>query len=98
MHYIVIVRTDTVPDSDLGHYLANVGDTLARHNGRLLAFGAPSRLEGGVAYTKTAVIEFDSEAAATGWYHSDAYQDLASWRIQTLGHEVDINLVPGLGR
>ncbi|WP_406204685.1 DUF1330 domain-containing protein [Kitasatospora sp. NBC_01560] len=96
MHYVVIVRTDDTPDSALGHYLANVGATLDAHQGRLLAFDAPAKLEGTVPYTRTAVLEFPTEAAARGWYDSPAYQELAAWRIATMGRPVDINLVAGL--
>ncbi|GAA0934455.1 DUF1330 domain-containing protein [Nonomuraea longicatena] len=96
MHYVVIVRTDATPDSDLGHYLANVGATLELFNGDLLAFTAPERLEGRVDYTRTAILRFPTEQAARGWYDSPQYQELADWRISTMGHPVDINLVPGL--
>ncbi|MDI2127557.1 DUF1330 domain-containing protein [Yinghuangia seranimata] len=96
MHYVLFVRTDTTPDADLGHYLANVGATLAEHEGRLLAFGAPERLEGGVDYTRMALVAFPSADAARAWYASDAYQELAGWRVETMGHPVDVNLVAGL--
>ncbi|WP_410657675.1 DUF1330 domain-containing protein [Amycolatopsis sp. lyj-112] len=96
MHYVVIVRTDDTPDSDLGNYLANVGATLEPFSGDLLAFASPERLEGTVAYTKTAVLSFPSEQDARGWYDSPAYQELAAWRIGVMGHQVEFNLVPGL--
>ncbi|SHF63133.1 DUF1330 domain-containing protein [Streptoalloteichus hindustanus] len=96
MHYVVIVRTDDTPDSDLGHYLAHVGATLEPFEGQLLAFARPERLEGTVDYTKTAVLSFPTEEQARGWYASPAYQDLVAWRIATMGHPVEFNLVPGL--
>ncbi|SOB81510.1 DUF1330 domain-containing protein [Streptomyces sp. 1331.2] len=96
MHYIVITRTDHTSDAELGHYLANVGATMEPFRGRLLAFGAPARLEGETAYTKTAILEFPAEADADGWYHSPAYQALAEWRIATMGHPVTIASVSGL--
>ncbi|KAA2263375.1 DUF1330 domain-containing protein [Solihabitans fulvus] len=95
MHYVVIVRTDSTQDSELGHYLANVGATLEPFEGQLLAFAAPERLEGTVDYTKTAVLAFPSEQTARGWYTSPAYQDLAAWRVATMGHPVELSLVPG---
>ncbi|WP_280233454.1 DUF1330 domain-containing protein [Nocardia cyriacigeorgica] len=96
MNYVVITRTDATQDSELGHYLANVGATLTPFDGRLLAFAAPEKLEGTAAYTKTAVLEFPSEQSAREWYESAAYQELATWRIGIMGHPVDFSLVPGL--
>ncbi|WP_405616801.1 DUF1330 domain-containing protein [Streptomyces sp. NBC_01511] len=96
MHYVVFVRTDDTPDSDLGHYLANVGATIESHGGRLLAFGAPTRLEGAVEYTKTAILEFPSEAEARGWYDSPGYQELVASRVAAMGKPVDVNLLGGL--
>ncbi|WP_051710963.1 DUF1330 domain-containing protein [Streptomyces sp. NRRL S-350] len=96
MHYIVITRTDSTPDAALGHYLANVGATMEPYQGRLLAFDAPARLEGDTGHTKTAILEFPTEADAHGWYHSPAYQALAAWRIDTMGHPVTISALPGL--
>ncbi|MEU9076161.1 DUF1330 domain-containing protein [Kitasatospora sp. NPDC004745] len=96
MHYVVITRTDLTPDAALGHYLANVGATMEPYRGRLLAFGAPARLEGDTAYTRTAILEFPTEADAHGWYGSPAYQALAAWRIETMGHPVTVAAVAGL--
>ncbi|MFD7589797.1 DUF1330 domain-containing protein [Kitasatospora sp. NPDC059811] len=96
MHYVLITRTDHSPDAALGHYLANVGATMEPYQGRLLAFDTPARLEGETAYTKTAILEFPTAADADGWYHSPAYQALATWRITTMGHPVTITTVPGL--
>ncbi|MFD0397613.1 DUF1330 domain-containing protein [Kitasatospora sp. NPDC127121] len=96
MHYVLITRTDHTPDAALGHYLANVGATMEPYQGRLLAFDTPARLEGETAYTKTAILEFPTAADADGWYHSPAYQALATWRITTMGHPVTITTVPGL--
>ncbi|GAA2440619.1 hypothetical protein GCM10010191_65670 [Actinomadura vinacea] len=96
MHYVLFVRTDATPDAELGRYLAGVGATLAEHDGQLLAFGAPARLEGPVEYTKMALVAFPSEQAARGWYASDGYQELADWRVQVMGHPVDVNLLAGL--
>ncbi|NKY37260.1 DUF1330 domain-containing protein [Nocardia speluncae] len=96
MHYVVVTRTDATPDSEMGHYLANVGATLMPFDGRLLAFAAPEKLEGAVAYTKTAVLEFPSGQTAREWYNSAAYRELATWRIGVMGHPVDFSLVPGV--
>ncbi|AUY50381.1 hypothetical protein C2142_17205 [Streptomyces sp. CB01881] len=96
MHYVVITRSDSTPDSDLGHYLANVGATMEPYGGRLLAFDVPQRLEGAGGFTKTAVLEFPTGEAARGWYSSAAYQEIAAWRIATMGGQVDINLVSGV--
>ncbi|MEU6716235.1 DUF1330 domain-containing protein [Nonomuraea sp. NPDC046802] len=96
MHYVVITRTDDTPNSDLGYYLANVGATMEPHQGRLLAFEQPERLEGAGEFTKMAIVEFPSEEAARGWYGSAAYQKLAAWRIATMGKPVDFSLVSGL--
>ncbi|RBQ15804.1 DUF1330 domain-containing protein [Spongiactinospora rosea] len=96
MHYVVFVRTDNTPDSDLGHYLANVGATLEPFDGELLAFAAPERLEGRADYTKTAIVRFPTEQAARGWYASPQYQELVDWRASIMGHPVDVNLVAGI--
>ncbi|MER7751832.1 DUF1330 domain-containing protein [Kitasatospora sp. NPDC097643] len=96
MHYIVITRTDATTDAELGHYLANVGATLEPYQGHLLAFDAPASLEGDTPLTKTAILAFPTEADAHGWYHSPAYQSLATWRIATMGHPVTISTLPAL--
>ncbi|MFE9428032.1 DUF1330 domain-containing protein [Kitasatospora sp. NPDC006697] len=95
-HYAVFTRTDRTPDTDLGHYLANVGATIAPYGGRLLAFDAPRPLEGSGEITKTAILEFPSEEDARGWYGSPAYQELVAWRTEVLGGPVDVNLVSGI--
>ncbi|MFJ8162165.1 DUF1330 domain-containing protein [Streptomyces sp. NPDC096136] len=96
MHYVLFIRTDHTPDAALGHYLAHVGPTLDAFDGRLLAFDAPARLEGPSTYTKTALVGFPTERAARDWYASPAYRELAAWRIETMGHEVDVQLLAGL--
>ncbi|MEW1639094.1 DUF1330 domain-containing protein [Streptomyces sp. NPDC093801] len=96
VHYVLFIRTDHTPDAALGHYLAHVGPTLDAFDGRLLAFGAPTRLEGSSAYTKTALVGFPSERSARDWYASPAYQELAAWRVGVMGREVDVQLVAGL--
>ncbi|MGW1198391.1 DUF1330 domain-containing protein [Streptomyces sp. NPDC002536] len=96
LHYVIITRTDDTPDSALAPYLANVGATLEPYQGRLLAFGQPQRLEGTGKLTRTAILEFPSEDASRGWYESAAYQELAIWRIETMGGPVEFNLVSGM--
>ncbi|MEV0624050.1 DUF1330 domain-containing protein [Nonomuraea sp. NPDC050404] len=96
LHYVVITRIDDTPDSDLGHYLANVGASMTPYGGRLLAFGTPQRLEGDTKITKTAILEFPSDESARNWYESAVYQNLAAWRIATIGGPVDFNLVSGV--
>ncbi|MFD8141820.1 DUF1330 domain-containing protein [Streptomyces sp. NPDC059708] len=96
MHYVLFIRTDNTPDAALGHYLTHVGPTLDAFGGRLLAFDAPTRLEGASAYTKTALVGFPTEESARGWYASPAYQELVAWRVETMDHEVDVQLVAGL--
>ena len=95
MHYAVFTRTDHTPDESLGHYLANVGATLDAAGGRLLAFGAPTVLEGATQHTKVALLEFPDEQAARTWYASDAYQQLVAWRTEVMGHPVDLDLIAG---
>ena len=56
----------------------------AQHAGRILAVDeAPVVKEGEWKYTRTVLIEFPDAQALDGWYHSDAYQQLAQHRFES---------------
>jgi uncharacterized protein (DUF1330 family) len=63
-------------------YEAGFMDIFARYGGRLLSVDeAPVVKEGTWPYTRTVLLEFDSNDAFERWYHSDEYQALAQHRF-----------------
>lgn len=69
-HYVIGLVDVTDPDG-LDDYGARAAQTIAQHGGRILFAGPVTRvLEGAVAATAGAVVEFADEAAATAWLDS----------------------------
>ena len=57
-------------------------DIFSRFRGRLLAVDeAPVVMEGEWPHTRTVLLEFPDQAELDRWYHSDAYQALATHRF-----------------
>ena len=57
-------------------------DVFSRFGGKLLAVDeAPVIKEGEWPYTRTVLLEFTDQAEFDRWYHSDAYQALATHRF-----------------
>lgn len=75
-------------------------DIFNRFRGKLLAVDeAPVVMEGEWPHTRTVLLEFPDQAELDRWYHSDAYQALATHRfasshgrvavIKSLSHNSD---------
>lgn len=74
----------TVHDgSKMKNYLAKVGDTIKKYEGKPLALaGATEVLEGGIGqHPAKYIIEFPSAEKAKAWYHSPEYQDIVGERL-----------------
>jgi len=64
-------------------YEAGFMDIFSRYGGKLLAVDeSPEVKEGSWRYTRTVLLEFESNAALDAWYHSDEYQNLARHRFR----------------
>ena len=80
--YIVFTREQTQDQSELNHYLQQVGATLIGHPIQILAaYGEQETLEG-EAPEGVVIVEFPSRAAARAWYDSPAYQAVAQHRFK----------------
>ena len=73
--YIVACYREVNDTEALAKYAALAGEAVKANGGRFLARGGRVHaLEGGIA-ERTALIEFDSFAAALAHYNSDTYRD-----------------------
>jgi len=68
----------------LDQYVAKVVPTIRAAGGRIIAFDeTPEIVEGDVAYPRTVILEFESEATFRAWYDSDAYQAILPLRVDS---------------
>lgn len=64
-------------------YESGFMEIFSRYGGRLLAVDeSPEVKEGSWRYTRTVLLEFDSNEALDAWYHSEEYQQLARHRFR----------------
>jgi len=78
------------------NYEAGFMDIFSRYGGKLLAVDeAPVVKEGSWPYTRTVVIEFESQQALDAWYHSQEYQALAQHRFNA--SSASIAVIQGIG-
>ncbi len=77
-----VVFTEAIHDqAALDAYAAAATPTVLAAGGTAVVVGPPSEVvEGEWHGDTTIVLEFDSVEAATAWYRSDAYQEVASQR------------------
>lgn len=92
-----LIAKITIRDrAEYAKYEAGFMEIFNGMGGRILSVDeAPKVLEGAWACTRTVLAEFPDEAAALGWYNSDAYQKLARHRFNASDGEVV--LVKGAG-
>jgi uncharacterized protein (DUF1330 family) len=77
----VIALIDVHDPDAYALYRAEVPAIVAAHGGRFLVRGgAQEVLEGEWPQTRTVVMAFPDRAAATAFYHSDAYQKIVPLR------------------
>ena len=79
---------------DVVAYLQQIDATLEPYNGRFLVHGKESEVVEGSFPGYSIIIEFPDMENARGWYHSKAYQDIVSLRINNC--EGSVILVDGV--
>ena len=80
----VIVQETVHDEARFEAYRSKVMATLEPFGGRFLVRGGRlTTLEGSWAGARTVMLEFPSRAAAEGWYHSPAYQEVLPLRLQS---------------
>ncbi|HEY2128603.1 MAG TPA: DUF1330 domain-containing protein [Streptosporangiaceae bacterium] len=75
-------------------YLQRIDATLAPFGGRFIVHGGPPEVLEGSWAGFLIVIEFPDHAQASGWYQSDAYQDIVP--LRTDNSRSDVILVDGV--
>lgn len=69
-------------DKEYNNYLAEVDKVFAKYNGKYLALDEnPTLLEGKWDYSRSIIIEFESESDFKEWYYSDDYQRILKHRL-----------------
>jgi uncharacterized protein (DUF1330 family) len=76
-------------------YLQRIDATLAPFGGRFIVHGGPPEVLEGSWDGFLIVIEFPDHRAASDWYKSDAYQDIAA--LRTDNSRSDVILADGVG-
>jgi uncharacterized protein (DUF1330 family) len=90
-----IVRVNISDQDRYADYRAGTLDSLAPYDGRFIVRGGATEcVEGSWDAQRTVVIEFPTIEQARGWYHSDAYQQLAAIRREA--SSADFVLVEGV--
>jgi uncharacterized protein (DUF1330 family) len=90
-----IARVSISDDARYADYRSGTLDTLEPYDGRFIVRGGETEcVEGSWDVDRTVVIEFPSMEQARAWYHSDAYQKLATVRREA--STADFVLVEGV--
>ena len=80
----ILAQLDVHDPEPFQRYREKVAPLVAQFGGRYLVRGGDvTTLEGELAAPRLVIIEFDDRAAAERWYHSDAYQDILSLRLNS---------------
>ena len=91
-----IARVNISDEDRYADYRAVTLGSLEPYEGRFIVRGGQTEcVEGSWEAQRTVVIEFPSLEQARAWYHSDAYQQLASIRREA--STADFVLVEGVG-
>jgi len=77
-------------------YLQRIDATLAPYDGHFAVHGGQVEVMEGTWPGHLIVIEFPDADRARGWYHSDAYQDIAA--LRTGNSQSDVVIVDGVDR
>ena len=90
-----IARVSISDHARYADYRSGTLDTLEPYDGRFIVRGGETEcVEGSWDVDRTVVIEFPSMEQARAWYHSDAYQELATVRREA--STADFVLVEGV--
>jgi len=79
---VYLIAELSIHDRDTyAKYESEFMDILTAYAGKIISVDeAPEVLEGAWSADRSVVLRFDSQQAALGWYHSDAYQAIANHR------------------
>lgn len=91
--YIVADEEITNPD-EFQKYAQQVGPTLNKFGGKVLARTQPETLEGNWKSKRIVILEFPSAELAKGWYQSPEYSAIKG--IRQRAATASFVLVPGL--
>ena len=80
MPVFIVVQGSIRHNDKFEQYAAASRETIAEHEGRVIARGAAEEIHGHVAHPWGAIIEFPNHEAALAWYRSKAYQALLPLR------------------
>ena len=82
MPYYFIANIKIEDEKEYNNYLTEVDEVFAKHNGKYLAVDDnPTLLEGKWDYSRSIIIEFESECDFKEWYYSDDYQRIFKHRL-----------------
>lgn len=82
MAYYFIANIRINDEKEYNNYLAEVDKIFAKYNGKYLASDDhPTLLEGKWDYSRSVIIEFNSESDFKKWYYSDDYQRILKHRL-----------------
>jgi uncharacterized protein (DUF1330 family) len=84
MSAFVVVEASVRDPASRDRYAAQVGPTLAKHGGEVVAFGPWQTLFGSAEYDNGMLVVFPDKAAALAWYNDPAYQALLDLRGRAL--------------
>jgi uncharacterized protein (DUF1330 family) len=90
----VVAHVDITNAERYGDYVAGVLEQIAQVGGRVLAAGPAQPLEGEPMVNNNVVIEFPDDAAALGWFQSQAYREIVPIRLEASASS-QVGLVQG---
>jgi uncharacterized protein (DUF1330 family) len=95
MPYFFIANIKIIDSVEYQKYINEAEKVFKQYNGKYLAVeDTPLILEGSWDYTRTVVIQFDSQLEFKNWYHSRDYQKILKHRLEAA--KCDTVLVKGL--
>lgn len=90
-----MVQIEMIDEDEYQKYLDKVDEVFSKFNGKYLAVeDSPKIIEGTWKYSRSVLIEFESENDFNSWYFSDDYQSIVKHRLE--GAHCDSVLVKGL--
>ena len=95
MSYYFVAQIWIHDETAYQKYLDGAGEVFKKYNGKYLAVDSePVLLEGDWDYSRTVLIEFNSQDDFDAWYHSEDYQGIL--RLRLAAAKCDSILVKGL--
>ena len=82
MPYYFIAQIKITDEKEYQKYVDRSQEVFQMYNGKYLAVdNNPRLLEGSWDYTRTVIIQFESEQDFNDWYNSDDYQHILKHRL-----------------